>query len=51
MNEFTYQVITTDFGGEVIKRTDADGNEAWIPVDPANSDYQVYLALLQETAE
>jgi len=31
------QVVTT------IKRTDADGTIAWIPVDPANSDYQAYL--------
>ncbi len=31
------EVVTT------IKRTDADGTIAWIPVDPANSDYQRYL--------
>lgn len=47
MNEFSYEVISTALGGEVIKRTDADGNEAWIPTDPANSDYQAYLATLE----
>jgi hypothetical protein len=31
------EVVTT------IKRTDADGVIAWIPADPANSDYQRYL--------
>jgi hypothetical protein len=29
---------------EMIKRTDADGQVWWIPTDPANSDYQAYLA-------
>lgn len=51
MNEFTYEAITTDFGGQVIKRTDADGNEAWIPVDPANADYAAYLESLNDNAE
>jgi hypothetical protein len=42
--EYTYEVITSQFGVEVIKRTDKNGLETWIPLDPANSDYQVYLA-------
>jgi len=29
---------------EMIKRTDVDGTIWWIPTDPANSDYQAYLA-------
>ena len=29
---------------EMIKRTDADGTVSFIPLDPANSDYQAYLA-------
>jgi hypothetical protein len=44
--EYTYEVKQT-FEGEVIKRTDSEGNEAWIPLDPANSDYQAYLAQLE----
>jgi hypothetical protein len=41
--EYTYEIVTTESGTEVIKRTDADGTIAWIPTDPANSDYQRYL--------
>jgi hypothetical protein len=41
--EYTYEKITTEMGSEVIKRTDANGSIAWIPLDPANSDYQAYL--------
>jgi len=40
--EYLYEAITTESGAEVIKRTDADGNEAWIPTDPSNSDYAAY---------
>jgi hypothetical protein len=39
----TYETVTDSFGLESIKRTDADGSIWWIPVDPANSDYQRYL--------
>jgi hypothetical protein len=46
--KYTYEIIET-FGVEVIRRTDLEGNEAWIPQDPANSDYQAYLAQLEET--
>lgn len=38
----------TQAGVEVIKRTDEAGQVAWIPMDPANSDYQAYLAQLEE---
>jgi hypothetical protein len=38
-----YEEITTDLGNTVIKRTDADKSVWWIPIDPANSDYQEYL--------
>ena len=44
--EYTYEIIET-FSGQVIKRTDTEGNEVWIPLDPANSDYQAYLAQLE----
>lgn len=30
-------VVTT------IKKTDTNGVISWIPIDPANSDYQAYL--------
>ena len=47
--KYTYKVITTEYGSEVIKRTDSEGNEAWIPTDPANTDYAEYLASLEAT--
>jgi hypothetical protein len=49
MSEFIYELITSEFGGENIKRTDEDGNEAWIPVDQNNADYQRYLEQLEES--
>jgi hypothetical protein len=39
----TYEIITTDLGSEIIKRTDESGAIAWIPLDLGNSDYQAYL--------
>jgi hypothetical protein len=48
-NKYTYQEIEHESGYTVIKRTDAEGNEAWIPLDPANSDYAEYLASLEAT--
>ena len=33
---------------ELIKRINEDGSESWIPLDPANSDYQAYLEHLTE---
>ena len=41
--EYTYEEITNELGTKVIKRTDQDGEETWIPCDLANSDYQAYL--------
>ncbi len=38
-----YEEVTNSLGDVMIKRTDADGKVWWIPVDPANSDYQRYL--------
>jgi hypothetical protein len=42
-----YEVITTDLGSEIIKRTDGSGAVSWIPLDPGNSDYQAYLKSLE----
>ena len=42
-----YEVITNEYDQEVIKRTDADGKIWWIPALPENSDYQRYLAWLE----
>ena len=33
----------SDLGQDSIKRTNEDGSITWIPIDPANSDYQEYL--------
>jgi hypothetical protein len=36
--------LTGNPSTDVILRTDENGIETWIPTDPANSDYQAYLA-------
>jgi hypothetical protein len=45
--EYTYEVIE-NYNGQVIKRTDSEGDEAWIPFDENNSDYQAYLAEIKK---
>ena len=37
-------VLTELPSTETICRTNEDGTQTWIPTDPANSDYQAYLA-------
>ena len=44
--KYTYESVETFPSIFYIKRTDESGVEAWIPIDPANSDYQAYLATL-----
>ena len=46
--ETTYEKITTEFGNEIIKRTDKNKIISFIPSDLANSDYQEYLKYLEE---
>jgi hypothetical protein len=42
---YTYEEVTFEIpNSTMIKRTDENGQVAWIPLDPANSDYQAYLA-------
>ena len=44
----TYEILeATDLTPKTIKRTDEDGRVWFIPTDPANSDYQAYLASLE----
>jgi hypothetical protein len=38
-----YREVTVLENNHYIVRTNDDGSESWIPVDPANSDYQRYL--------
>ena len=35
--------------GKFVIRANENGTESWIPIDPANSDYQAYLAHLTES--
>lgn len=44
--KYTYESVETFSNIFYVKRTDELGGEAWIPTDPANSDYQAYLATL-----
>ena len=43
-----YEEITNELNSTLIKRTDPDGKEWFIPIDPANSDYQRYLRWLED---
>lgn len=47
MEKYTYQKEVTESGWEYIKRSD----DAFIPIDPANSDYQAYLESLEPKAK
>jgi hypothetical protein len=41
-----YEIITNEFSS-ILKATLPDETILWIPLDPANSDYQEYLAQLE----
>ena len=40
-----YEILEVE-GQTLVKKTNDDGSISWIPTDPSNSDYQVYLATL-----
>jgi hypothetical protein len=41
-----YELVENPLGS-FIRKTNADGGESHIPIDPANADYQRYLAWLE----
>jgi hypothetical protein len=43
-----YNTYTDQLGNFQIERVDDDGMISYIPSDPANSDYQAYLASLED---
>ena len=44
-----YEEIDLAQFGKILKRTDENGQELFIPKDPGNSDYQAYLLSLEPT--
>ena len=46
--KLTYKLIENDFNMSYIERTEENGTISYIPLDEANSDYQAYLASLDE---
>lgn len=48
-----FYTYTNFMGEQFIARTNQDTTVSWIPADPANTDYQAYLAWVAEgnTAE
>lgn len=41
-----YEIVETSFGAKILKRTNENGTETWIPMTEDNSDYQAYLSTL-----
>jgi hypothetical protein len=46
-----YEIVKNEFLADRLTRTDNDGKIWWIPLDPANSDYQAYLVSLEADQE
>jgi hypothetical protein len=38
-----YELLISELGDKIIKRTNEDGTFSFIPMDEANSDYQRYV--------
>jgi hypothetical protein len=47
---YIYEQVENSLGEKMIKRTDSIGNVAWVPIEPANFDYQAYLKSLDEAS-
>ena len=45
----TYKIITNVFDTQYIELTDDNGVIRYVPIDKSNSDYQAYLASLDDT--
>jgi len=43
----TYELLNPEFAEPCIKMTEEDGTIRFVPINPANSDYQAYLAWLE----
>ncbi len=43
--------MTYELSEQCVTRTNADGSISYIPLDPANSDYQIYLESLKPEAD
>jgi len=48
MAYYVSQTIENEITLTVIVKDDGDGNVSYIPEDPTNTDYQQYLAWLEE---
>jgi hypothetical protein len=44
--ELISEVLEPIYKDAMVKATDENGKVYWIPLEPANSDYQAYLASL-----
>ena len=46
----TYKLITNQLGEEYIEMQTPEGIISFVPINPANSDYQEYLKSLDEAS-
>lgn len=43
MNNYTYTLVPSEYGPDLLRREDSDGKVAWVPADPGNRDYAEFL--------